>query len=247
MSTTPIPAGDAQTPVSGWGRIIGIFFSPKPTFEDIVRQPTWLLPVILLTVVSLAACISINQRINWNDFITQQMDKNPRAAQLSPEQKQERVAQGARFAPYFTYVYVAVPILSVLLVSLVMMGAYNLFAGAGVGYMTSMGIVAHAFLVWLVSSLLFLLVLFLKPYGTVDLENPVAANVAAFLPDGAAPWLVKFCNSLDIFSIWILILLGIGFAAANPRKLNGAKAFSIAFGVWAVYVLVRTGWAFVTS
>lgn len=247
MDSMPVSAAEPQPPINSWSRIVGVFFSPKPTFESIVRRPNWVLPVVLLTFASLAVCISINQRINWTDFISQQIEKSPRAAQLSPEQKQQQAAQGAKVAPYFTYVFVAGPVVFTLIVALVMMGAYNLFAGAGVSYMTSMGIVAHAFLTSLVSSALFVLVLFLKPFGTVDLENPVATNVAAFLPDGVAPWLVKFCNSLDIFSFWTLILLGIGFAAANPKKLQGAKPFAIVFGVWAVYVLVRTGWSFVTS
>jgi hypothetical protein len=89
--------------------------------------------------------------------------------------------------------------------------------------------------------------LFLKPPGTVDLENPVATNVAAVLPDDTAKWLLTLCKSLDVISFWTLILLAIGFAATNPKKLKGSKAFSIALSVWAAYVLVRVGWAFIFS
>ena len=65
----------------------------------------------------------------------------------------------------------------------------------------------HAALTGLVNSLLLILVLFLKPPGTVDLENPVATNLAALLPDDSAKWLVKLLNSIDIISFWTLILL----------------------------------------
>ena len=41
-ASTPEPAPVAQ--ISPFGRIIGMFFSPKPTFEDIVRKPYWILP-----------------------------------------------------------------------------------------------------------------------------------------------------------------------------------------------------------
>ena len=41
--------------------------------------------------------------------------------------------------------------------------------------------------------------------------------------------------------------LAIGFAAVNPKKLKGAKAFTIAVSVWAVFVVCRVGWAFVFS
>jgi len=87
----------------------------------------------------------------------------------------------------------------------------------------------------------------LKPYGTADLENPIAANLAAFLPDESAKWLVALCKSFDIFTIWTLILVAIGFAVVNPRKLKGSKSFVIAFGVWAAFVACRVGWAFIFS
>jgi len=67
------------------------------------------------------------------------------------------------------------------------------------------------------------------------------------LPEDSAKWLVALCKSFDIFSIWMLILIAIGFAAVNPRKLKGAKPYTIAFTVWAVFVVIRTGWAFIFS
>jgi hypothetical protein len=33
----------------------------------------------------------------------------------------------------------------------------------------------------------------------------------------------------------------------NPKKLKGAKSFTIAFGVWAVFVVCRVAWAFISS
>jgi hypothetical protein len=130
---------------------------------------------------------------------------------------------------------------------LVMWGAYSLLGGASTNFSTAFSITAHAFLTGLVSSPLFILILYLKPYGTADLENPVAANLAALLPEDSAKWLVALGKSIDLFTFWTLILLAIGFAAVNPKKLKGAKSFTIAFGVWAAYVVCRVGWAFAFS
>jgi Yip1 domain len=128
-----------------------------------------------------------------------------------------------------------------------MWGAYNLLAGANTDFGTSFAITSHAALTGLVSSLLFILVLYLKPPGTVDMENPVATNLAALLPDDSAKWLLALLKSIDIFTFWTLILLAIGFAATNPKKLKGSKAFTIAFSVWAVYVVCRVGGAWIFS
>ena len=249
-TTTSLPAPDEQSQpaISSFGRIIGVFFSPKATFEDIVRKPSWILPVALLTMLSLGVSFSINQRINWRDFITQQMEKNPQAANLSTEQKEQRAEAGAKFSGPFTYaVGLCGPIVAVLVVGLVMWGAFNLLGGANTNFGTSFAITAHAFMTGLISSTLFIVVLYLKPFGTVDLENPVAANLAAFLPEDSAKWMVALLKSIDVFTFWTLILLAIGFAATNRKKLKGSKAFMIAFSVWAAYVVCRVGWAWIFS
>jgi hypothetical protein len=243
-----MPAPEAQPTISPIGRIIGVFFSPKNTFEDIVRKPGWIMPVVLLTILSIGVGFAINQRINWREFMSQQIEKNPRASQLSAEQKEQQIEGGARISPIFTYVFGSLgPILIILLVTLVMWGSYNLLAGANASFGTSFAITSHAFLTGLVSSPLFILILYLKAPGTVDLDNPVAANVAAFLPEESAKWLVTLGKQLDIFVIWTLLLLATGFAAVNPRKLKGNKSYSIAFTVWAAYAVVRVGIAFIFS
>jgi hypothetical protein len=227
---------------------MGVFFSPKSTFQDIVRKPSWMLPILLTTILSILVSVAINQRINWREFMSQQIEKSPRAAQMSAEQKQQQIEGGAKFTPPFTYVIgVLGPIVITLIITLVMWGAYSLLGGASTNFTTAFSITAHAFLTGLVSSPLFILILYLKPYGTADLDNPVAANLAAFLPDESAKWLVALCKSIDLFTFWTLILLAIGFAAVNPKKLKGAKSFTIAFSVWAVFVLCRVGWAFIFS
>src|SRR2546421_12156875 len=99
MATTPVPTSEAQArSISSFGRIIVVFFSPKNTFEDIVRKPSWVLPIVLLTVLSLAVRFGINQRINWREFIIQQIDKRPRSAKVSAEQTQQQIGGGANFS-----------------------------------------------------------------------------------------------------------------------------------------------------
>ena len=251
MATVPgAPAPPEQAPaaVGPVGRMIGVFFSPKTTFEDIAKKPSWVAPVVLLTILSILVSIGIHQRIDWREFMSQQLDKDPRAAQMSAEQKQQRIEAGAKITSVVTYLFgVAGPILFILVIAGVMMGAYNLLAGANATFRQSLAVAAHAAMTGAVSSVLFLLILYLKPFGTVDLENPVATNAGAFLPEGSAKWLVTLAKQMDIFTIWTLILLAIGFAAINPKKLKGGKAFSMAFGVWAVWVLIRTGIAFIFS
>jgi Yip1 domain len=255
MTTNPVPIpgvspaeGQPEAKLSPWGRIIGVFFSPKATFEDIARKPNWILPVIITTVLAMIALTALNQRMNWRDYIRDKIDKDPRAAQMSAEQKEKQVEVSAKITTYVLYAAgVFGTIIFVTVVGGILMGAYNVLAGAGARYPQAMAVVAHSGLVALIGTPIFLLILFLKPPASIDPDNPMATNVAAFLPEDAAKWLVTFCKSLDVFTIWSLILIAIGFAAINPRKLKGAKSYVIVFSAWGAYVLVRTLWAFAFS
>lgn len=248
MATLPVPAAEPQASISPFGRILGVFFSPKATFEDIARKPSWLLPVLISTILGIASTVVLNQKMNWREYVVQQIEKSPRAAQLTAEQKQQQAEMSAKVTVYIVYcVGVVGSVLFAVVVGAVMMLAYNLLAGAGATFMQSFGIAAHTLVLGIITTPIFLLVLFLKPPGTLDPENPVATNLAAILPDGTAKWLEVLCKSLDVFSIWTLILLAIGFAAVNPKKLKGSKSYVIAFSVWGALVVVKVLWAFILS
>jgi len=245
----PEPAPEPQAAISPFGRVIGMFFSPKATFEDIARKPSWIAPVAVILVLSIVGVVALNSHFDWRGYISQQIEKSPRAASLSADQKQQQIEGGAKFAPIMAYVFgIPVPVLMLLVIALVYWGAYNLMAGTGVNFAQSFAIIAHAWVpISIVGSFIFLLVLFIKPVGTFDLDNPVATNLAVILPDDASKWLQGLCKNIDLFEIWKLILIGMGFAAVNPRKLKGAKPYTIAFGVFIVYVICRTAIAFVMS
>ena len=251
MATTIAVSPDAPEPqpqMSAISRVFGVLFSPQKTFEDIVRKPGWLVPIALLTVLSIAVSFGLNQRVNWREFMSQQIEKSPQGAQLSADQKEQRIEAGAKFAPISTYVFGTLgPLLIALIMALVMWGAYSLLGGTNTNFSTALAITAHAFMTGLISSPLFLLVIYLKAPGTIDLDNPIATNLGAFLPDDSAKWLVALCKSFDVFTFWTLILIAIGFAVTSPKKLKGSKPYVIAFGVWAAYVVCRVGFAFAFS
>jgi len=53
--------------------------------------------------------------------------------------------------------------------------------------------------------------------------------------------------AIDLFSFWIIFLIGLGFAAYNPKKTEAREFIGIALTVWAVYQACRLGLTFVFS
>jgi Yip1 domain len=250
MVTTPVVAADAPEasgPINHFARIIGVFFSPKATFEDIAKRPSWILPVVLMTILGAGVAFVMNQKVDWRDIASKRIEESPRTANLSAEQKEQQIAMSAKISPGIAYGFgIAWPILQALIVGGVMLLAYNVIGGASARFGTSMGIVAHAYFPWILYSLLFILILYLKAPGTVDLDNPIATNLGAFLPESTAKALMSLAKSIDIFSIWTLLLMSIGFTAVNRKKLQG-KSLRIAIGVWAIYVALKMGGAWIFS
>ena len=252
MATTtvgmPDPAPEAQAPINHFGRMIGVFFSPGPTFADIARRPSWIFPVILSTVVTLGTFAVMNQKVDGRDVAMKRNEESSRASQLSPEPKQQQAEMGAKITPYILYATgLVLPVLMTVVVGAVMLGAFNLLGGANTNFRTSLAIVAHSYLVLILSSILLIIILFLKPPGTLDVDNPVATNLAAFLPADSAKWLQALGKNIDIFIFWVLVLMGIGFAATNPRKLKTGSAIGISFAVFLAYLVIRVGAAFIFS
>jgi hypothetical protein len=250
MATTPVVVSGAPVapgPINHFGRLIGVFFSPKATFEDIAARPSWILPVALMAVLGIVVAFVMNQKVDWRDVASKRIEESPRAANLTPEQKEQQIAMSAKISPGVAWgIGICWPILQAVVVAAVMLLAYNVIGGAGARFGTSMGIVSHAYFPWILYSLLFIVILYLKAPGTVDLENPIATNVGAFLPESTPKALMSLGKSVDLFSIWTLFLISLGFTAVNAKKLKG-KAFTIALVVWAIFTAVKMGGAWIFS
>src|SRR6266404_3504790 len=82
QASEPTPAG-----MSELSRITGVFFEPGKTFEDIAARPRWLVPLLLILVMSLVYMVVFTQRVGWERMMRQRIEASPRAAQLSAEQK----------------------------------------------------------------------------------------------------------------------------------------------------------------
>jgi hypothetical protein len=244
MATTSMPAPEAAAPVSPIGRIIGVFTSPKQTFTSIAEKPSWVAPMLLMMILAVVVGGLLNSKMNWAQYIRHKAEENPRFEQLSEEKKDEAVAGQVKFWAGFSYAVgaVAIPI-SILIFAGIYLVAFNLMSGAGVRYGQSFAITTHAFLPAAITSILAMIILPLKTYGDVDPENIVATSLKAYLPETAPKPLLALGGSLELFWIWCLVLIAIGFMAANPRKVKPGAAFGIVFGLWAIWVLAKVAWA----
>jgi Yip1 domain len=229
---------------NSFGRLVGVIFSPKETFASIARRPTWVLPIVLLTVLTLCVIGAFGKRVGWRAFFEKQDASSSRFEQASPEQQRQSLEAQVKYGAPFVYVTAALTsLLGAAVVAAIFWGVFNGVMGAKFGFKSSMAIVAHSWVPGMLLALLGVVVIFLKDPSTIDLQNLVASNAGAFVSSDSAKWLTSLLTSLDLFAFWYMILMAIGYSAAAPKKLPFGTALVTIFVLWAIFVVCKVGFA----
>lgn len=244
MATTTAAVPEAPQQIGAFGRVVGAIVNPRPTFADIARKPSWLVPLLLLIILGVATTAIFTQRVGWRAFMEKQLAQNSRVQQMTPEQRQQMVDTQSKYAPIFGYVGVVIgtPIV-LLVVAAIFMGIFNATSSAGLDFKTSLGVAAHSWMPFVIASLLGILILYLKPPDQIDLQNLVASNAGTFLSSDAPKWLTALCTSLDLFTFWVLGLMAFAYSVVRPKKISFGKGLTWVAGIWVIYVLVKVGFA----
>jgi hypothetical protein len=236
----PQPSGMGE-----FSRLIGVFFEPKKTFEDIARRPTFLLPMLLVIVCSLAFTVTLSQKIGWERIITQQMSQSSRTAEMPPEQRQQAIEFGMKIASVMAYAgpIVGVPLYYVIS-SAVLLGIVAGIMSAGVKFKQVLAAMAWASLPGLLASVLGIVVMFTKNPDDFNINNPIAFNPGAFMdPQSSSKFVYSLASSFDVFVIWTILLIATGLKAAAGKKLSFGGALFAVVLPWAIWIVGRAALA----
>jgi Yip1 domain len=243
--------GESPAPMAKSGRLFGVLFNPKPTFQDIVARPGWVLPLALICALSAVIVGNFSQRNGWRSFLEKEIAKNSSAQRrmesLTPEQREQTLEQQSKVTSVVGYASaIAGPPIAAVIVA-AMLGAFNLFCGTKISFLVSFAIVAYSWVPGILGGLIRLIMVSRKDPSLIAIQNPVASNPAVFLSEDSPRWMNSLLQSLDIFSIWTMLLMAVGYSAADPKKVSFGKALATIVGVWAVYLAVKVGFAAVLS
>lgn len=75
----------------------------------------------------------------------------------------------------------------------------------------------------------------------------VQSNLGILLPADISPPLKSLATSVDIFTIWFLILLTVGFTAmvgVDMQKIATPRIAFLVFGIWLAWILLKAALAF---
>ena len=237
----------APVPESGGGffqNLIDVYFSPREAFARIVRSPRVLVPLVVYAVLVLGFTGIWMQKMDPVEFMKTQIEESGRADRIPPEQRAGIIEQQAKMMPIFGWVVGPVFITIMLLVIAgSLMFIFRFFYSAEVSFKQAFAIVAWVFLaVGIVSTPVTLAVLALKGDWNIDPGQAVQANLGLLLDKStAAKPLWALLSSIDLFVLWMVFLLAVGFGVAS-RKTTGSALWGVGIA-WAIIVLCKVGWA----
>src|SRR5277367_5819053 len=164
MASATTPSQTTTGSDNSFARIFGAIFSPKPTFESIAQRPTWIVPLLLVIVVSLVVIAIFSQRVGWRNYMLRQDQQSSRAQKqmehMTPEEREHMVDQQVKFAAPITYAAIAIgtPIVA-LIIAAVFWVVFKLSSGSNMRFVTSLGIVSYSWVPGIVGGLLAILIL----------------------------------------------------------------------------------------
>ena len=248
---TQTPGAAPEPPrLNFFNRLIGVYFSPGEAFEDVGRSAGIALPLIFLGLFTIVATVVTFNRLPMDKMMTQNIDRMVEEGRISPEQAEQQREQMRQFAPYMKIVGPVSAVLYILIFPLALAGIAKLVSmmmGVENKFLPLWSVTVYTILaVSLISSILFLILLYIKPVEDIDMNNPMGSNLAALLSMVGAEGLPKFVTALltyvDIFYIWKVILLGIGYAAVS-RKLKVSTAITVCGIGAAIFALGAAAWS----
>lgn len=225
---------------SGFGRVISVLISPEKTFRSIAERPTWVVPLILLVLIFAAVGYEMGQRVDFEEQMRQEMAG--RGEQLSEEDLQQSVEFMEKFGKFLFLAPAIFSPLIYLLISAVFLVAFRM-AGSEITFGRSFSVFLYAMAPWLVHGLLSLPLLLrqetLDPEALERGGGVLMSSLAALAPEGSGKVLLALLSSLDLFTIWALVLLIIGYRVV--ARVSTATAAGFVLGLWLLFLFGKLG------
>lgn len=196
---------------SAFGRLLGVLVAPGRTFRSIAERPTWLPPLLLMMLLGSVVGSLIVKRTDFEDVLHQRLAQQHQ--ELSPEQFEKNLQVVRKIAPIAALaVPLAVLPVAYLLLAVTFWTLFRLF-GSDLSYPESLSVTLHALMPMAVSALLSLpLVLSRETLNAEESQRGVLlSNLAVLAPEGAGPAVKSLLGSVDFFTLWVLILLSLGY------------------------------------
>jgi hypothetical protein len=175
----------------------------------------------------------LTNRYGYENMVRKQMESVAKSGFVSEDRVEEMVRQATTPSAIMRGKIqgVVTPPIITLVILLILAGLFKAFSaivGAQNNFKQIFSVTAYAFLaIALINTLVFAASIYLKDPTEIDLLNPVGSNLGAILAlmgVSAPKFVMGLASFIDVFSIWRLALLAIGYSAVSHKMKVGTAA-----------------------
>jgi hypothetical protein len=223
---------------SALGRLLWVLVAPGRTFRALAERPTFLVVMLLLGLLSALVAAIMTLQVDLGDAIRESLAEQ---GQTLPDAQLENFERIGRWVSPVGAFLGSLGIYA--LAALVFLGVFRIL-GSTMGYRASLAVTVHAFAPGAVAALLSLVVLMLREklsMEEIQQGRLLLSNLAAFGSSDTSPPLMALLKAVDVFSLWTVVLLVLGYGIVARVSRNAALATVLL--AWGVVVAGSVGLA----
>ena len=235
--TPDAPAGNFLS------RLSGVYFSPGETFKEMGRNPSFLIPLLMLMLIGGLGAYLLIERISVAKFFGDGFEQAVAQGRMPQEQATQQLDAMNKYALWVKVGFFVWGLIQWAIIPLAVAGIFKLISmllGTENKFKPVFTVTVYAMLaIAIISTLVFVTTLYLKPVEEIDMQNLGVTSLGSLLTmllgkDGLPKFIMALAGWIDLFAIWMLSLLSIGYAAVS-RKL---KTSTVAFALGGLYIAI---------
>lgn len=240
--TPPPPHASAGAPtMSTPETLANIYFEPGATFEALRERPRFLVAGLILVALALLVTTLLFQKVSFEQMMRAAIDKNPRTAEMSAEDKERVIAM--QTGPVGKSLAFAGPAIATVIIIAAGAAIYMLGAslmGGKLSYKQALSVWTYSsFAPGLLAALLSAVLIFMKAPEDFDFNKPNAGllvtNLGALI-NPASPVLRAVLSWFDLFTFFGMFLAALGLRKVG--KISSGSAWAIVIAMWAVGIVL---------
>lgn len=220
--------------------IIDTYLSPGKAFRAIKEKPVFLVALLLSLIFSTVAAVIVTRNLDFStqrSEIREAMEKRT-GKEMSDEDLDRIITMQNKWSKIVAPIAAFMGgVIVTLILALIFFLLFKLL-DTETTYKQSLSTTVHSFLPHIIGSILASVVIFVKgPISPMDARGLIKSNLGFLVSPTEQKVLHSLLSSIDIFSIWTLALLVIGFSIVSDKKPGKVAPWII--GLWVLYVGIK--------
>ncbi len=197
-----------------------VITSPFNGFKRLKEKKTFWAAFLLTVIISTGAIGYYSFNVDMKYVITQQLERSGKMDNIPKKQMNKIIDLQAKTGKYFmTGGAVIGSFIYLFIIALYLFTMGKIFT-SDLTFKDALVIVGNSYFVFFISSLILLIIMFATDFKTSLIQDLMPGNLAYYFSvESVGKKLYTLFSKIDVFSLWFVSLLGIGFHIFTEESL----------------------------